>query len=241
LRRRARLIITTAGEYIMSRTVKSARAKTRIQPTKKGPAKRRGGPLDLNAKDFNRFDYADKLVEFFYPFFEAKAANSTMRIKAVNMSGLCKTEWTVNEFQLGSVKCSLAGVDEDDCDWFFCPQVVDPTVCGQQTIYGHANTGTVHPTAYPQEPIAWWETLPGNFEAVWRWEKPIPIAASTARVEAMLHEFGGVLGSHLPDAYLRIPGCPVYSTAIFPWPVVRLRHCKFPIWEDYAGPLFAAT
>jgi RepB DNA-primase from phage plasmid len=114
---------------------------------------------------------------------------------------------------------------------FFQPFPIDPLNVNDKTWFGWADTGSVHPSVYRPHPIAFWETSPGNFQAVWKWERGLPIAASTARVEALLHEFGGKLGSHLPDAYLRVPGVPNFSTYHDQWPVVRLRYNAFPIEE----------
>jgi hypothetical protein len=121
----------------------------------------------------------------------------------------------------------------DSCaNLFFQPFPIDPANRNDKTWFGWADTGGVHPSVYKPHPIAYWQTSPGNFRAVWKWERGLPIAASTARVEALLHEFGGKLGSHSPDAYLRVPGVPNFSPYYEKWPVVRLRYNAFPVEEE---------
>lgn len=69
----------------------------------------------------------------------------------------------------------------------------------------------------------------------------------SARVEAMIHEYGGKLGSHLPNAFLRIPGSINNGAACFPWPIVRMLYSALDpaIWkaegEATGGKLFVGT
>jgi hypothetical protein len=124
-------------------------------------------------------------------------------------------------------------------DVFFQVNAVDLTDNSGVTWFGGADTGTTRPQDYPQKPMAAWETSPGNFQAVWKWERAIPYAASSARLEAMLHEYGGKIGSQRPDAYLRVPGFPNYTTNLDQWPIVRMRFDAFPIEEVRRDMLFS--
>lgn len=224
----------------MSRTVKSARPKTRAKKSETSKKHQPRNPLDFNNEGFEGLEFAEIVTHFLSHFFDGKSADAKMDLKATHCSELFETSARLTSDQLPYLRPRLSFTHENDDDWHFRPQVLGPNDRGHLTIYGHADTGIVHPTTYSHRPIAWWETLPGTYQAIWRWERPMSLEASSRKVGQMLHEFGGVIGSHLPDAYLRIPMCPIYSTAMFPWPVARLRHCEFPNWEDYDGPLFQA-
>lgn len=147
-----------------------------------------------------------------------------MGIKSQTHGGAYRTFFDIGWGEHSRLDHMLEFVGEGCEELFFQPQVRGPGFPYHNTIYGHANTARAHPSVFVPEPIAYWQTFPGEYEAVWRWSHGIPIAASTARVEAMLHEFGGDIGSHLPDAYLRIPGCPIYTPEHLPWPVVTFLH-----------------
>lgn len=112
--------------------------------------------------------------------------------------------------------------DEDDL--FFCPCPIPGPNDRQLTWFGWCDTGRVHPGIFEPHPAAYWETSKGNYQAVWHWEKGLPLMASSARVEAMIHEYGGKLGSHLPEAFLRVPGSINNGAACFPWPTVRMLY-----------------
>src|SRR5262245_60501513 len=81
----------------------------------------------------------------------------------------------------------------EDNDIFFCPNVVPSIGSAKLTWYGWADTGRVNPATYVPHPVAFWETSKGKFQAIWKWERGIPSAASTCRVEALIHEYGGEL------------------------------------------------
>lgn len=112
----------------------------------------------------------------------------------------------------------------DEEDLFFCPLPIPGPNDRQLTWFGWCDTGRVHPGTFEPHPAAYWETSKGNYQAIWRWERGLPLAASSARVEAMIHEYGGKLGSHLPDAFLRVPGSINNGAACFPWPSVRMLY-----------------
>jgi hypothetical protein len=48
-------------------------------------------------------------------------------------------------------------------------------------------------------------------------------------MEAMIHEHGGKLGSHLPDAFLRVPGSINNGKPCFPWPTVRMLYNEIDV------------
>jgi hypothetical protein len=108
-----------------------------------------------------------------------------------------------------------------DNDILFSPRDIPET---DVTRYGWCDTGRVHPSLFRPHPTAYWETSRGNYQAIWKWEIGIPLAASTARVEAMIHEYGGKFGSNLPDAFLRVPGSINNGKECFPWPTVRMLY-----------------
>lgn len=118
----------------------------------------------------------------------------------------------------------LTTVSPEYNDVFFCPSPVSDTREPPLTWFGWCDTGRVHPGIFEPHPVAYWETSKGNYQAIWRWERGIPFAASTARVEAMIQEYGGKLGSHLPDAFLRVPGSINNSTTSLSWPTVRMLY-----------------
>lgn len=202
----------------MSRTVKPARPKTRAYDPAT-PAY----PHLSNANWRHTRKLAVEARSFLDAFFRGNPT-ARMGIKSQTHGGEYRTLFEIGWGECSRLDHMLEYIGEGCEELFFQPQVHGVDFPLHKTIYGHANTGRVHPSAFSPAPIAYWETYPGEYEAVWRWPHGIPIAASTARVEAMLHEFGGVLGSHLPDAYLRIPGCPIYAPDCFPWPVVKLLH-----------------
>ena len=166
---------------------------------------------------------AGAATELLWSFFRGNP-DAVMGIKSQTHEAQYRTLFDISCGRPSRLEQMLEYVGEGCEELFFQPQVRGHDFPNHTTIYGHAATGRVHPSTYSTKPIAFWETFRGHYEAVWRWSHGIPIAASTARVEAMLLEFGGVLGSHLPDAYLRIPGCPIYAADQFPWPVVTMRY-----------------
>ena len=121
-------------------------------------------------------------------------------------------------------------------DLFFQPLAIDRL--SERTWFGWADTASIHPSTFTPHPFAFWETSPNQFQAVWKWERTIPIVASTSRVEAMLHEFGGKLGSHLPDSYLRVPGTPNFSAGYDKSPIVRILYDAFPQEDERLRLLF---
>jgi hypothetical protein len=128
---------------------------------------------------------------------------------------------TISRWPFEGLQAFLQQCWPGDQDIFFSPRA---TPAEEITWYDWCDTGRVHPSLFDPHPAAYWETSKGNYQAIWRWEKGIPIAASTARVEAMIHEYGGKLGSHRPDAFLRLPGCINRGKDCFPWPTVRMLY-----------------
>jgi RepB DNA-primase from phage plasmid len=198
--------------------------------------KRAYDPARPNFKHFTReADVHDKtigecILDFLLEFKINSSWSSDIRIKlSHNKDQEAFIQLTLRED--GSLWHFIVKAIDTCANLFFQPLAIDPLNPKGKTWFGWADTGSVHPSIYKPHPIAYWETSPENFQAVWKWERGLPIAASTARVEALLHEFGGKLGSHLPDAYLRVPGVPNFSTFYEQWPVVRLRYNAFPI-ED---------
>jgi hypothetical protein len=126
------------------------------------------------------------------------------------------------------IKSFLERCGPDDNDIFFCPRPILNPDWGF-TWYGWCDTGGVNPGSFSPHPSAYWETSKGNYQALWRWDKGLPLAASVARVEALIHEFGGKLGSHLPDSFLRVPGSINNGKQCFPWPTVRMLYNEIDV------------
>jgi hypothetical protein len=171
----------------------------------------------------------ESIVKFLGNFTEMRR-QARIRIKLVSLHGQ-------ESFDLLQLQDNVAFFDILETsnfsmqDVFFQPLAYDPSRHSGMTWFGWADTGTLHPSVFNPKPIAYWETSPKQFQAVCKWKHGIPILASTARVEALLHEYGGKVGSHLPDAYMRVPGLPNFSRPHDRWPIVRLRFDAFPL-ED---------
>lgn len=158
----------------------------------------------------------------FLAFFGHSHWNSCLRLKF--KSGSRTETFQLIPLQSKGLLNNLMWCSPRDEDIFFCPLPINFAEPTTLTWFGWCDTGRIHPSIFEPHPAAYWETSRGNYQAVWRWEKGISIAASTARVEALINEYGGKLGSHLPEAFLRVPGTINQSKACFPWPTVRLLY-----------------
>lgn len=140
-------------------------------------------------------------------------------------------EWTsglriISKFQLYAnflIDVFMTEQPMENFEFFFQFGARRPDGSFEPTRFGGFDTGTVHPTAYDPAPAAYWETSPGRYQAVWDWGKAIPVEASVARLEALIHEHGGVLGTHRLDNYLRIPWS-INHKANYGEPEVKMLH-----------------
>lgn len=140
-------------------------------------------------------------------------------------------EWTaglrvISQFRLYAhflIEVLMKEQPVEDFELFFQLGARRPDGSFEPTRFGGFDTGTVHPTAYDPVPAAYWETSPGRYQAVWDWGKAIPVEASVARLEALIHEYGGMLGTHHLDSYLRVPWS-INHKANYGGPEVKMLH-----------------
>lgn len=147
----------------------------------------------------------DKAIDFINSLFVRCDAESKITLMAhERTSGFS----VISNFPLYSnflIEAFMTQQPMESFEFFFQFGARRPDGSFEPTRFGGFDTGTVHPTAYDPPPDAYWETSEGNYQAVWDWGKAIPVEASVARLEALIHEYGGVFGTHRLGSYLRIP------------------------------------
>lgn len=124
------------------------------------------------------------------------------------------------------VETILAAHSADMFDIYFCPYAFSDNHRRREyalpSRYAHCDIDLADPDGYDPAPNMLWETSPGRFQGIWKWQKVAEAVEAERYSRAIVTKDGGDKGGWSITKMLRLPGTINHKPA-YNRPIVTLR------------------